>query len=293
MRHPLSLLLWVWKSIIALFRLMRIGNVVIVAASVFLGAYIVQGSALNMLSPNMLRAAISLALLAAAGYVMNDMLDLESDRVNRPTRPLVVGTLSLSASRVIFVGLVLLSLGLVTTLTSSHQTIFALIAVVLVAYNVLLSKLPLVGNLSVGLIVALSIPYGALPFGFTPTIWIAAGFAFATTLARELIKDVDDMEGDLKVSSRSLPIVIGAKPTVMLVQGLSLTVVLFSVLPYLFANFGGLYLIMIGVTDILLILPMARKADGRIAASSMSSSLKWAMLTGMVALACAESIPSH
>jgi geranylgeranylglycerol-phosphate geranylgeranyltransferase len=274
-------------------KLIRIGNVVMMAAGVYLGAFLVQGPSINLLSPILLKASLVSALLGAAGYMMNDLLDVEADKINRPRRPLVSGAISISVGWGLFalflLGAIIGSFGL----TIAHQLIFVATLLLICLYNLWLSKLPLIGNLSIGVVVALTILFGALPFELTSTVWIAAGFAFLTTLSREIVKDVEDLEGDRVIGARTMPVLFGATPCVQMVQGISMLVVLASVLPYLTANFGGLYLIVISVTDLLLLLPMSRAGNIPDSAKYQSSSLKWAMLTGMIALAFSDSIPTY
>ena len=281
------------KTIFALLRLVRIGNVCMITAGVYLGAFLVQGHALDFFSPLLLKAASAEALLGAAGYVMNDLLDAPIDKVNRPSRPLVTGEITVLMAWVTFGVLLLGAVGLALSLTVSHQLIFLCTLCVLVAYNMWLSKLPLIGNLSISAVVALAIPYGALPFEWTPTIWIAAGFAFVTMLAREVVKDVEDVIGDRAGGANTLPVLIGTEASVHWVHVLSIIVVLGSVLPYLIFDFGGLYLILISVTDLILLLPISRTGNNSSSASFFSSSLKWAMLFGMVALSFANSVPTN
>lgn len=274
-------------------RITRVGNVCMIAAGVFLGAFLVQGASFDWYNPSLLKAVAALSLLGAAGYVMNDLWDAQIDKINRPDRPLASGELNIQTAWIALVGLLSGAIGFALTLPVPQQIVFLSILILLAAYNLKLSKLPLLGNLCISLIVAGALLYGALPYDFTPAVWMAAYFAFACTLAREIVKDVEDIVGDQAGGAKTLPVLIGVDASVRWVQALSVLIVLSSVLPYVAFSFGGLYLILISVTDLLLLLPMSKIGNITNSASFFSSSLKWAMLFGMAALAFADSMPTN
>ena len=133
-----------------------------------------------------------------------------------------------------------------------------------------------------------------MAFQLTPTVWIAAVFAFLTTFAREISKDIEDVLGDGARGEHSIPVLLGIQKSSYIVRSITLFIVIFSVLPFLVYSFGGLYLLMMSVTNLFLLLPMSMPYGAGREASITSSTLKWAMMCGMVALAFSESIPlSH
>lgn len=281
------------KSSFALMRIARIGNVCMIAAGVFLGAFLVQGASFDWYNSSLLKAVAALSLLGAAGYVMNDLLDAQIDQINRPDRPLPSGELNIQTAWIMLVGLTSGAIGFSLTLPLPQQKVFLSILILLVAYNLKLSKWPLVGNLCISVIVAGALLYGALPTEFNPALWTGAFFAFTCTLAREIVKDVEDITGDQAGGAFTLPVLIGVDASVRWVQAISVLIVLSSVLPYVAFSFGGLYLIIISVTDLLLLLPMSKIGTMSNSASFFSASLKWAMIFGLVALAFADSVPTN
>lgn len=257
-------------------------------SAVLLGAYLAQGSYMVMLSP---RAAFAVMLLGAAANVMNDLLDVGSDSINRPEAPLVKGSISHGLARTIFVLCAGAALVLALTLSLWQIALFTLAAILLALYNIRLKHIPLVGNLSVSFVVALSVVFGALPMDLTPTIMIASGFALMTTLARELIKDIEDVAGDRSQGARTLPIVVGRRRSIQIVRGISLVIVAGTVIPFLIAGFGGMYLLLISVTNIFLLQAYVMLSKEQFSECQVSDFLKRAMLSGMIALAFSESIP--
>jgi len=280
-----------------------------IMSAVYLGAFLAAGSSIDLTAGYLISCALATGLVAASANVMNDLLDVESDRLDHADRPLVTGHISTKTGLWLAVGLFLLSLFIAFQLGSTHQALFGLASLVLILYNLWLSRLPLVGNLSIAFVVALSIPFGAIPVGevgfgalslgevafqLTPTVWIAAIFAFLTTFAREISKDIEDVLGDGARGEHSIPVLLGIQKNSNLVRSIILAIVILSAVPFLFYSFGGLYLLMMSVTNLFLVLPMSMPKSADREASISSSTLKWAMMCGMAALALSESIPlSH
>jgi len=270
-----------------------------IAVAVLLGSYLATGSAVESM---ILIAAGSAALLAGAGNVMNDLWDLDSDRIDHSDRPLPSGRVSQRSAQILAVSCFVAALLLLPWLSIAHLIVFGVTAVLLVLYNMKLSRLPLIGNLCVATLVSLALFYGSISSGssssvgfggLSPEVIIAMTFAFASTLAREIAKDVADMKGDRKTGSRSIALEIGEVSSIRYINALVILVVVSSVFPFLFMDFGGLYLILILVTDIFLVQSMHSGILELFSPQRVSSNLKWAMVTGMIALAFAESIPAY
>lgn len=176
---------------------------------------------------------LSTVLVAAAGYVINDIYDTDIDRINRPGKVIVGEELTegqatryfwlLAGAGVLF--------GLLAAISVDKWrlvTIPALMAVLMVFYAQSFKRKLIIGNVVVAFAAAMVI--GILPFyelQFAPQfeyrsglitayILIAAacygGFAFLATLVREIIKDIQDMPGDSEEGCNSLPIAFGEKP---------------------------------------------------------------------------------
>ena len=79
-------------------------------------------------------------------------------------------------------------------------------AALLFAYNTRLKRSGFWGNVVVGTVTALTIVYGALISGGVGHAWVGFLFAFLLTIAREIVKDIEDIRGDLEADARSLPI---------------------------------------------------------------------------------------
>lgn len=241
---------------------------------------------------------IVLAMLAvffetAAGNVINDYFDYNIDLINKPERPIPSGRISLKAGR--NYGYLLFLLGTVCGFVISVLTdnwipfgIVLLADVVLYLYAYKLKSTPLIGNLTVGFMTGFGFVFGGFclnnPTIITTSIYLGF-FAFVMTTARELIKDIEDMEGDKSEGAKTLPILYGEKITAAL--AFALIIVDCALCPILYYNhiFGFYYLIVIAIAVILFIYSaiMIIRNQDRNTAAKASKNLKIGMLIAFVA----------
>ena len=284
-----------WWSLV---RLVRPLNVVMFFAGVALGGLLAAGlPAFSGVQGRALALAMgSAALIGAGANAINDVFDLAIDRVNRPDRPLPSGAVSVGAARVLWGVASALGVGVSTLLSVKHLGIAVFSVLLLYGYSAHLKRTPLAGNLAVALVLALALLYGGL--AVAPTGWgvllLGAGFAFGSTLAREVAKDVEDAVGDATEGARTLPLVAGPRTAVGVAVGaVGATLVGFplAIPAGLGADFfalglpaAGLLLAaawaLLGATDETL-----ERRAGR-----ASTLLKVAMLAGILALAGARAL---
>lgn len=171
-------------------------------------------------------------LTAAGGNIQNDFYDVDADKINKPGKNKVGQDISPeSAERaawILMIAGVLVGFGLALWLGAWKLGLaFFLPPVLLWLYNRSLKGMAVVGNLLVSFLVA----YVLLTLGFASSvglnltdglgsqmlgyIWSGVGayavFAFIATWIREVIKDIQDMQGDRKVGHKTLPILIGER----------------------------------------------------------------------------------
>ncbi len=235
----------------------------------------------------MLLAGASVALIGGAANGLNDVYDAEVDAVNRPGRPVASGRISAGQARLMWAAASSVGLVLAFLLSPAHGALALGAIALLVVYNIRLKRLPLVGNVTVALLAGLVLVYGSLAVSHD-AVWIGAAFAFLTTLAREIIKDIEDVRGDAAVSARTLPLVAGAKPASLLACGVLAFTVILTPVPYLYFGYAGVYLLpVVGAAALLfhaawLIAPPAKGNAGR-----ASGLCKGGMALGLAALAVA------
>ena len=215
---------------------------------------------------------LSTVLITAAGYVINDYFDVQTDRLNKPGRIIVGKEISRRTAITwhIVLNLIGIALGTYVALVIGIPILsltFVLTSGVLWFYSTTYKRQLLVGNLIVALLTALvpliivifELPilnkvfhfrleaeaqnlniifYWVLGFGF---------FAFILTLIREIIKDIEDFEGDKAFGRNTLPIVMGTQKTVYVIT----VFIIFTIISLLFIYFRYLLYSPSGQIDII------------------------------------------
>ena len=290
MKHSLSSL----QTLRALLRLPRPLNGLITALSVGVGAFAAGAPQHHLYGaappPEVWWAALAAALVAGAGNALNDVADLEIDRINRPQRPLPTGHLSRRAALVQSVVLALAGIGLALWQGPALGGMALLVTAALVLYDLWLKRTALWGNLLVSALAAAAFPFGALAAGQLGRAWIPAGFAFLFHLGREIVKDLEDVEGDRAQGARTLPLRAGAPFAAHLAAGILFVLAVFTWWPWLGGIYGWTYLVPVLGVDSLLLWAAWRLLHDRAATpgAQLSSRLKWGMLLGLLAVVAGE-----
>ncbi len=178
-----------------------------------------------------LLAFLVVTLGCAGGNTINDYFDYEIDKINRPSRPIPRGAMSKKTAFVY--SLALMAVGLVLAfMINLYAFVLALIAyTAMILYAWKLKPLPFVGNLVVAGLTGATPLYGAIAVGKIGLAGYLALCAFLVNVAREVVKDIEDVEGDLSKGAKTLPIVWGKKKAAYIGTLFSVLTVLASVLP--------------------------------------------------------------
>ena len=270
--------------------ILRPGNALMGAISIILVAIVDK-----TISIPIILAMIAVFFETAAGNVINDYFDYNIDLVNKPERPIPSGRISLKNGKnyAYFLFLAGTVCGfLISYLTNNWiPFIIVLIAdVILYLYAYKLKTTPLIGNLAVGFMTGFGFVFG----GFTinnPDIILTSiflgFFAFVMTTAREIVKDIEDVEGDKKDGARTLPILIGKKIPAILATILIVVDCALCPLLYVYHIFGTLYLIIIAIAVILFIYSaiLILKSQDEATAHKSSKLLKIGMLIAFLSFA--------
>ena len=203
--------------------------------------------------PESLLLFFIVALITAAGNVINDFFDAEIDAINRPDRPIPSGAVSKGAARGFAVTLFLAGI-LVSFFTNTLCIGIAVInSLLLVAYAAKLKRTPLIGNIVVAYLSASIFLFGGALNGIDGLVRIIpiSAITFFAMLSRELLKDAEDVEGDRVGGADTMPIRIGIKKTSEIALISSVLAVAASFVPYLW--WGAWYLGGIIVVDIIII----------------------------------------
>jgi geranylgeranylglycerol-phosphate geranylgeranyltransferase len=197
-------------------------------------------------------AAITASLTMSAGNIINDIYDLNGDKVNHPLRPLPSGIISLKAALVYYFILLAASLFLSLYISNLNFAVNLIAVLLLYLYSYKLKRITLGGNLTVSLLTGLTFIYGGIAVNNIYNSIIPALFAFLINLIREIVKDMEDAEGDMREGIISFPSKYGVKTAKNTIIALGTLLMLFSLFPYINGNYGSYYIAVI----IILVIPV-------------------------------------
>lgn len=307
------------KLIAAFFRLIRWPNLVFIFLTQLLFYYCVYlPLVINLPSTHILLLFFLLitasVLIAAAGYIINDYFDIQIDIVNKPER--IVINKYIKRRWAIVWHLALSVIGILLSLYVGYKTHEWLIAAInflcvfaLLFYSTTFKKKLLSGNLIIAALTAWVILVVYLFVGadlFSINGWVKntdgfnvrrlfkftllyAGFAFVMTLIREVVKDLEDMEGDRIYKCNTMPIAWGVPATKVFVGVWIIVAAAVLAIVQLYAWQSGWWVAAIYFL-VLLILPMFYLMRKLYAASTaadyhlLSSVIKFIMLAGILSM---------
>jgi geranylgeranylglycerol-phosphate geranylgeranyltransferase len=243
-------------------RLVRVGNLGVSFLGTLVGGLAAAGVGLGLSRTDglfLLLAAVSTTCVTAGGNVLNDYLDQGTDRVNHPERPLVTGEIRPGTARVLAILLFVAAGAVVLPILPVHPFLGGILGVCLAAllgYEFFGKAEGFAGNLLVALLTGGVFLYGGAAIGEILIVLPFAAMAFLATLSREIIKDMEDAEGD--VNRRTLPRVRGMPAATWAARLAVAGAILLSPVPVLtmfqglpIAEFG--YLAVVAVADVIFV----------------------------------------
>jgi len=304
------------KVLAAFFRLIRWPNLVFIALTQVLFEFCIYRSIYPVVdaggsgTSRFILLMLASVLIAAAGYIINDYFDLNIDQVNKPDK-VVVNTI-ISRRWVIFWHMFLSLLGLFFTVSALpmndywHLVLANLASIILLwFYSTTLKKQLLIGNVLISLLTAwviLVIFFSKYPLSIHSLLLadknevrffryaiLYASFAFVISLIREVVKDMEDREGDRKYGCRTMPIVWGLNASkVFVAVWVIVLVAVLGILQVYVIPFGwwhsALYCLLLIILPLLWVLRQLYRANSAEDFHQISTVIKLVMLTGIVSM---------
>lgn len=197
----------------------------------------------------------SVALISGAILALNDCIDVASDMINSPHRPIPSGMISVQTAYTLAFSLLIagLVLSFITGILSFGAAV--VLAVVGSLYNWKFKKTGLPGNLMVSFSVGMTFVYGGITVGlpFEKTVLFFGLLAAALDLGEEIAADAMDMEGDKEINSNSIAIKFGRDTALRISSGIFGFVALLSIVPFILGWFMPVYLFPFIVMDSVII----------------------------------------
>ena len=247
--------------------------------------------------------------IAAGGYIINNIFDVETDTENKPNNVIVGKFISETKAHNLYIGFTVIGVAIGFYLSNvidkpSFASLFIVIAATLYFYATNLKQSLLIGNI----IVAMLLSFSVIIIGIFDLYPVAnqenrsvmgllfsilldyAIFAFIINFIREIVKDLQDVEGDSNQGMNTLPISFGIKKTSKLVFGLSLIPIIL-ILNYISTNlfayeliYGTLFGIIFILAPLLYFTTKIWSANNQKDFHHLSTVLKWILFFGILSI---------
>ncbi len=237
------------RKILSLIIVMRPHNVAAALLSVAVG-FAMTGSTRW---PWLVFAAAAFA--TAAGNTINDIYDVDIDRVNKPRRPLAAGALGTTAAIGLYAFFFAAAVFLMLFLPGEAAVWIGVWIVLLHIYSWRLKRMYLAGNVLVSAVAGSGFLLGAHIGGNVAAGAVPAAFTFFFVMGREIVKDTDDIEGDRICGARTFPIVSGRRAALTTALAIFLALCVAFPVPAFIGMYGRAYalIMMLSVVPILLV----------------------------------------
>ena len=172
---------------------------------------------------NLFFLILSSATVIASGYIINNFYDSEKDLINRPRKTMLDRFISQRTKLSVYFILNFAAIFFASYVSFRAVVFFSIYIFVIWLYSHRLKKIPFVGNL-VASVMAITPFFVVFIYykNFETVIFIHATFLYLMIVMRELVKDLENMKGDLILNYRTIPVVYGEKWSKLLLFGLSL-----------------------------------------------------------------------
>lgn len=277
-------------KLLSLFSVVRGYNILVITLAQYLAS-------IYILSPNIpLRQVIfdlnlflivtASALTIASGYIINNFYDAEKDLINKPTKSMLDRLVSQNFKLTTYFILNFLAVFAASYISFRAVLFFSAYIFGIWFYSHKLKRIPFVGNLvSATLAIAPFFVVFVYYKNFETVIFVHALFLFLLILAREMIKDLENMAGDMAQNYRTIPIIYGPRVSKLLIAFLIVLTLIPSLLLIRTFDVGYMYLYFMGCIALLLVfLFLLWKANGKKDYIWLHNILKFIIVAGVFSI---------
>ena len=210
--------------------IVRFHNLILGALAVIISGYLLN-LPLNLLT---IYCMLIVMIVMAIAYIMNDYIDIESDKINHPNRPLATNNLSHKHIFYIMLILLIVLLVLIMNINSyAFQFLLLIIFPLTIIYNIYLKNMPLIGNVVTSLLLGSIFIFSEIVFNNSNHMLVLPFILCAAfNFLREMIKDMHDYEGDLSNNYYTAPVCFGKSIMNKIIIIYSFCLMLICLVPY-------------------------------------------------------------
>jgi 4-hydroxybenzoate polyprenyltransferase len=204
------------RKINSILTLIRPQNILPTTVLCFSGGWIMNPSFVNLIqTKSFIVATLTTLLIMSCSMVLNDLFDIEVDKINNPTRPLITG--EITKKEAILLSLSILSITEILSFVYFPKVLQYIIhaAIVnIVAYTPIFKKIPIIKNISCALLISFSVIFTGLAanvniMGKIDYLMTFVRLLFFGSLYNEIILDIRDYDGDKMNGINTIPVIFG------------------------------------------------------------------------------------
>ncbi|MGF7118522.1 UbiA family prenyltransferase [Methanobacterium oryzae] len=233
----------------AYLEILRPGNAVMAVIAIFL-MIIISGN----FTLGAFLAGFVVFVVTGAGNAINDYFDYKIDAINKPKRPIPSGRISRKTAGIYSISLFIIGIVVAFFISFLLGMIAFLSSLLMIYYAYDLKRKVLIGNLGISFLTGLCFVFGGIAVGEILNSVYLGFYAFLMTMAREIVKDMEDVEGDKEEGAKTLPIIYGMKTSSILAASFMIIASLTSPVLYFIGIFNILYLAVLFVAIVVFII---------------------------------------
>lgn len=214
-------------KLLSLFSVVRGYNVLVIVIAQYLTSIYILAPNIPvrkvLFDPNLFAIVIASAIAIASGYIINSFYDVEKDLINRPTKTMLDRLVSQRFKLSTYFILNFISVIFASYVSFRAVVFFSLYIFGIWLYSHKLKKIPFIGNF-VSATLAITPFFAVFVYykNFQHVIFVHAIFLFLIILIREMVKDLENIKGDITHNYKTIPVVYGERISKILISCLSL-----------------------------------------------------------------------
>jgi geranylgeranylglycerol-phosphate geranylgeranyltransferase len=274
------------RNVYALLTLGRPLTSLLGALAIFAASLVGVGTLVFRYSPQVLLGAVLGFIFTMASNSMNDYFDQDNDKINHPERPIPSGKINAESALTFSIALFMVALLMaffLSTFVGFEAFVLVLFALGLqVAYEKKIKRTKFLGNITIGFQTVLAFILGGVIVKAVIPAAMMASASFLAIIGREVVKDVEDIKGD--IDRNSLPKLIGIKNANIVASILLVSAVIVSVIAYYpLSIFGLSYFITVLMADLLFLcsIPIIFR-DSNMARRILKFAMLWALMAFII-----------
>lgn len=270
---------------ISAIKLIRPLNVAITFLSVMVAGFICSGN--QDVTFKLFFASLAAAFIAASANIINDYYDIEIDKINRPDRILASGKMAVRTAVILYFFFLLSGVVFSFFINAAAVLIVLGSAILTFYYSYKFKKIPLLGNSIVAFMTGLAFLFGGVAVGNVGSAVFPFIFAFTINLMREVVKDMEDSDGDARANVFTFPVKYGFEKAKTLLYVFALFLVIAMLIPFLLKIYNAKYLALIIFTVVPMLMysmQIVHKKNDKAAFGKVSLLLKLQMIFGLLAI---------